>query len=576
MIKKGRWSLFLFVLGLKNCVACRTQPKPWRMNNPLEYFLHWEKSIPQSIAFRQPKGDEWKTWTWHQAGDEVRRIAQYLRDRGIEPGSHVALLSKNCTHWVLADVAIMMAGCVSVPLYPTLPAETIQQILEHSDSKAIIVGKLDNYTAQQPGIPTSLVKIGVSAYGIKDGVSWENIVQITTPLVTPHVWKGEDLLTIIYTSGTTGLPKGVMHVASAFDITVKAAHQLLNIPQHPMVFSYLPLSHIAERLGIETMGLYRGATFSFPETLDSFPKNLAATRPDYFIAVPRIWAKFQEKILEKMPQKKLDRLLSIPLVNNIIRKAIKKKLGLDRSTLFASGAAPASIALLEWWKKLGVEIFQIYGMTEDCVYAHFNSRTGNKFGTVGRPLPGLAVKIDAETQEIRVKSACNMRGYYKQPDLSAEMFDEEGYLKTGDTGEIDGDGYLTIIGRVKDQFKTDKGKYISPAPIEMKLTANTDIDQVCVVGMGIPQPIALVVLSLQGKAKSKEEIVASLSRTLDEINPHLEVYERIETAVIMKDDWTIENGLLTPSMKLKRNVLEKIHVPKYPKWYHEHGRVVWE
>ncbi len=546
------------------------------MNSPLEYFLHWEKNNPDSIAFRQPKGDDWHTWTWKQAGTEVRSIAQHLRKQGLQPGDHVSLLSKNCTHWILADLAIMMAGCVSVPLYPTLPAETIGQILEHSDSKAIIIGKLDNFDAQRPGVPASLKKVSVDYYGVRDGDWWSEIVKNTEPLAEPHSWQRDDLLTVMYTSGTTGQPKGVMHVVGNFDETVKAACTLLQVPLHPRLFSYLPLSHIAERLGIEILGLFKGAMFSFPETLETFPKNLAATQPDIFIAVPRIWAKFQEKILEKMPQKKLDTLLSIPIVNNIIRGAIKKKLGLAKAKICASGAAPASVPLLQWWKKLGVEIYQIYGMTEDCVYAHFNSQHGNKFGTVGRPLPGLQVKLAPENNEIRVKSNCMMRGYYKLPDLSAEMFDEEGYLKTGDTGEIDNEGYLTIIGRVKDQFKTDKGKYISPSPIEMKFAQNTDIEQVCVVGMGIPQPIALVVLSAIGKAKSKEEITQSISDTLDAINPHLEPYEKLERAVIMKNDWTQENGLLTPSMKLKRNELEKIHVPSYPQWYNGQGKVVWE
>lgn len=546
------------------------------MNNSLEYFLHWEKTTPQALAFRQPKGSNWATWTWQEAGNEIRRVAQHLKTQGWEPGSHVALISKNCTHWIMADMAIMMAGFVSVPLYPTLPAESIQQILEHSDSKGIIIGKLDNYSSQQAGIPASVKKISIDYYGVKDGDTWSQIVQHTAPLTQPASWKADDLMTIMYTSGTTGNPKGVMHVIGSFHETVKAAHNLLEIPLHPRVFSYLPLSHIAERLGVETLGLYRGGTFSFPETLESFPANLAATQPDYFLAVPRIWAKFQEKILEKMPQKKLDRLLAIPVVNSIIRNAIKKKLGLSKAKVFASGAAPASVPLLEWWKKLGVEIYQIYGMTEDCVFAHFNSQHGNKFGTVGRPLPGLQVKLAPDNNEIRVKSNCLMRGYYKQPDLSAEMFDEEGYLRTGDTGEIDNEGFLTIVGRVKDQFKTDKGKYISPSPIEMKLTQNPDIEQVCVVGMGIPQPIALVVLSAAGKTRTKEELTTSLTSTMDSINADLEPYERLETAVIMKGDWTIENGMLTPSMKLKRNELEKINVPKYPKWYHEQGRVVWE
>lgn len=169
-----------------------------------------------------------------------------------------------------------------------------------------------------------------------------------------------------------------------------------------------------------------------------------------------------------------------------------------------------------------------------------------------------------------------MKGYYKNPELTATMFDEEGYLKTGDTGEIDSEGFLTIIGRVKDQFKTDKGKYISPAPIELKLMQNTDIEQVCIVGMGVPQPIALTVLSTHGKGKTKEELSKSLTSIIDSVNTTLESHEQIEKAVIMKSDWTVENEMITPSMKLKRNAIEKIHLPNYPKWYAEDGKIVWE
>ena len=215
-------------------------------------------------------------------------------------------------------------------------------------------------------------------------------------------------------------------------------------------------------------------------------------------------------------------------------------------------------------------------MTEDCVYAHFNRNEANRHGTVGTPFKGLQVKI-AEGGEIRVKCPGLTLGYYKEPELTKELFDEEGYLKTGDQGEISADGYLKITGRVKDQFKTDKGKYIAPTPIEMKLLANPDIDQVCVVGMGIPQPIALVVLSAGGKAKSKEELTQGLENSVAQVNPALETYEKLEKIVIMKTDWSVENGLLTPTLKVKRNEVEKIHLPKYPTWYHtQPGIVVWE
>ncbi|MBP9924671.1 MAG: AMP-binding protein [Cyclobacteriaceae bacterium] len=545
-------------------------------SGPLSQFLKWEKEIPSQLFLRQPFNGVWKTWTYQEAGNEIRRVANGLLSQNFAKGSNLALISKNCAHWVMADLAIMMAGHVSVPLYATLTADSIQQILEHSESKLIIVGKLDDYQKQKSGIPSNVIKLGMSSYDTLEENTWEQWIEKFDPLKEPHVWKSDDLFTIMYTSGTTGKPKGVMHTCSAFDKTVTQAVKELGIQLHPISFSYLPMSHIAERMGIEMMGIYQGATFSFSETLGTFSKNLSDTQPTNFFAVPRIWAKFQEKILEKLPQKKLNTLLSIPLVNILIKKKIKKNLGLSRAKQIFSGAAPISVDILQWYQKLGITILQAYGMTEDCVYAHFNRNDANRLGTVGKPLEGLLVKI-ADGGEIRVKCPGLTIGYYKEPELSKELFDEEGYLKTGDQGEISPDGYLKITGRVKDQFKTDKGKYISPTPIELKLASNTDIEQVCVVGMGIPQPIALAVLSEAGKAKSKEDLEKSLSASLTQINPALETYEKLEKIVVMKGDWNVDNNLLTPTMKVKRNEVEKIHLPKYTAWYHtQPGAVVWE
>lgn len=544
-------------------------------HSPLDMFLHWEREIPNQIFLRQPIQGQYTTWTYRQAGQEIRKIASGLKSLNYPPASNIALLSKNCAHWLMADLAIMMAGHVSVPLYATLTPHSIQQILDHSGSKAIIIGKLDDYAAQKSGIPAGITKIGIKLYGVQEEVSWEDWSATQVPLEATHEWKGPDLLTIIYTSGTTGKPKGVMHTVQAFDSVVRTAIQELNLPTHPQMFSYLPLSHIAERMGIELYGIYAGGTFSFAESLDVFARNLAETQPNTFFAVPRIWAKFQEKILEKMPQKKLDRLIGLPLLGNVVKKSIRKKLGLSRASHIFSGAAPISVDLLKWFDRLGIRILQAYGMTEDCVYAHFNRPDANKHGTVGKPFKGLEVKISQEG-EIRVKSPSNTIGYYKEPALTAELFDADGFLRTGDKGEIDADGFLKITGRVKDQFKTDKGKYVSPTPIELKLSSNPDIEQVCVVGMGIPQPIALVVLSAAGKAKPKEQVIQSLSGQIRDINPTLEHYEELKKAVVMKDAWTIENGLLTPTMKVKRNEVEKIHLPKYPMWYEKEGAVVWE
>ena len=415
----------------------------------------------------------------------------------------------------------------------------------------------------------------MSAYQIQEEITWEGLLQHNEPLNEVSRWNNDEVMTIIYTSGTTGGPKGVMHSMGAFDAVITVAIKDLTLPMHPRLFSYLPLSHIAERMGIEMVGLYRGAEFSFAESLELFPKNLMETQPNLFFAVPRIWGKFQEKILEKLPQAKLDRLLSIPFINWIVKKSIRKKLGLAKATHIYSGAAPIAVDLLKWFEKLNVTIYQALGMTEDCVYSHFNRHRANRFGTVGQRLSGVQVKI-ASDGEFRLKCQGLMKGYYKNPELSAQAFDEEGFLRTGDIGEIDQDGFLTITGRIKDQFKTNKGKYISPAPIEVKLLASADAEQVCVVGMGIPQPIALIILSAAGKAKSKAAIIQSLSGSLAAVNSTLENYEHLEKVVIMKEDWTIENGLMTPTMKVKRNEVEKLHLPKYPKWYELDGLVVWE
>ncbi len=543
----------------------------------LQWFLDHEKTKPQAVFLRQPIGGVYREWTFSAAGKEIRAIAAGFDRLGLEPQSHVAILSKNCAHWLMADLAIQYAGHISIPIYPTLTASSIRPILEHSGSKAIFVGKLDDYRNQEAGIPIGVHKLGIDMFGTAGDSSWEEWLAEGPTDKAAYSWNMDEVFTIMYTSGTTGKPKGVMHSVAAFESTIEAAIRDLKIDTrlaHRM-FSYLPLSHIAERIGIESLGLKLGATFSFAETLDSFAQNLADTQPTVFFAVPRIWAKFREKIEQKLPPSKLNLLLSIPIINNVIRKSIKKKLGLTEAGLIFSGAAPIPVEMLQWYDKLGIKVLQAYGMTEDCVYAHFNRNDQNRFGTVGLPLKGLQVKI-ADESEIRVKCPGLTKGYYKEPELTAALFDDEGYLRTGDKGSVDQDGFLTITGRVKDQFKTDKGKYISPAPIEMSLATNSDIETVCVVGMGVPQPIAMVVLSAAGKAKSKQEVEASLLHSAVETNKDLEAHEMLEKVVILKEDWTVENGLLTPTLKVKRNELEAIYLNKYPEWYGRSEKIVWE
>lgn len=542
------------------------------MSDPLSKFYQWEKDTPGKLLFHQPLPGKILTHTWSEAGQEIRKMASALQSLNLPARSKVAILSKNCSHWMMADYAILMAGHISVPIYPTLSAHAVKQILDHSESKLIFVGKLDDYESQKPGI--ELPKICFDHYGINDGTTWSSLIEKHQPLQSPSAWDRYEVATIKYTSGTTGLPKGVMISQHAIDNALSHAFPIMKTGQNDRFFSYLPLSHIAERMLVEFGTIYNGATVYFSESLDKFATNLAHAQPTVFLAVPRIWARFREKILEKLPQKKLDTLLSIPLIGSLVKSKIKKNLGLSKANWMITGASPIPLELLEWYSKIGITIREVYGMTENLAWATSNVQD-LKFGTIGKPWKNVQFRLSPEG-EIQTKSDTTMIGYYKSPGETKESFTDDGYLRSGDIGEIDANGFVTITGRIKDQFKTDKGKYIAPQPIELKFSSNTDVEQVCVVGMGVPQPMALIVLSVAGKAKGKDEIMRSISATLEDVNKDLENYERLNAAVIMNNDWTIENGLITPSLKVKRNEVEKIHLPKYPHWYGLHRKVVWE
>jgi long-chain acyl-CoA synthetase len=543
------------------------------IQTPLDAFLYWEKHAPNQIFLKQPINGKYVTYTYAEAGNEVRKIAAVLKSYNLPEKSHIALLSKNCAHWCMADIAITMSGFVSIPIYPTLNASSINQILVHSEAKAIIIGKLDDFKSQKPGVP-DIPRISVRLYNQNEGDIWEDLIETHEPLKNSYNQQPDDLHTIIYTSGTTGVPKGVMHTAGNLMVSANTLTTLFELPNNLRLFSYLPLAHVAERVLINA-GLKLGGVIAFSESLETFASDLEKTQPQIFFAVPRIWTKFREKILESVSQRKLNFLLNVPILNAVVKNKLKKKLGLKDAVFICSAAAPIASSLVKWYRKLDIIIYQGYGMTEDCCVSHFNTVHADKIGTVGKTLFNVKAKL-SELGEICVKNDCLMKGYFKEPGITASVFDSEGYLKTGDIGEFDHDGFLTITGRIKDQFKTDKGKYISPSHIELILSKNTDIEQICVVGTGIPQPIALVTLSELGKIKTKEAITNSLIESVKAMNSLLEKHEKIEKVVIMKEDWSVDNGLTTPTLKVKRNSIEKIHQQFYKMWFNMNDMVIFE
>ncbi len=541
-------------------------------------LYHWEKTKPDATYLSQPIGDQYHHWTWKQAGQEIRRIAAALQEMDLPPRSNIALISKNCAHWIMTDLAIMMAGHVSVPLYPNIHADTVRYILEHSESKVIFIGKLDDWDSMKSGLTDDILPISFPLYGPEGYNKWEGLTAKHEPLQGEPNRNMDELMTIIYTSGTTGTPKGVMHNFEALSFaTTNALSSGVLDPgtDGGRYFSYLPLSHIAERLLTDMGSIYSGGQVYFAYTLETFNQNLVTAKPTVFLAVPRIWTKFKGAILSKMPPKKLNLFLKIPILSGIVKKKIKGNLGLDQANNLISGAAPIAPTLLEWYQKLGIDIQEAYGMTENAAYSHCNPKGKCKISTVGTVMPNVECKI-SDIGEILVKSKATMTGYYKQPDKTAETMTEDGFLKTGDQGEIDASGYLKITGRVKDIFKTAKAKYVAPSPIELKLSKNACIEQVCVVGTGMPQPMALVVLSELGATMDKAEIVESLKSTLDEVNPTLQKHEKLKKAIVMQEAWTVENNMLTPSLKIKRNPLEKKFKGQYDNWYELAETIVWQ
>lgn len=468
----------------------------------------------------------------------------------------------------------MMAGHIAVPLYPNLTADTMKQTLQHCEAEVLFIGKLDDWTSMKPGVPQGVKCISLPFTEHDEYDKWEDLIKQQLPLKENIIRKSEEVSTIIYTSGTTGMPKGVMHQFKNFAFAAQNAIIYLSLKSTDRFFSYLPLSHIAERLLVGTISLYVGGEVSFAESLPKFAKNLSDSKPTVFLGVHRIWSKFQQGILAKMPQQKLDTLLKIPIVSTFVKRKIRKGLGLSKTTNVLTGAAPTPPALIRWFESIGIKIQEAYAMTENCCYSHGSKSDKIKIGFVGQPLPNCEVKLNDEN-EILIKHEALMLGYYKEPELTKENFTVDGFLKTGDEGYIDEEGFLKITGRVKDLFKTMKGKYVAPSPIEMKVASYSEIEQVCIVGSGLPQPMALVTLSENGRRKTKDDLEVGFIEIVSKVNTSLDAHERLDKLVVIIDEWTVENGLLTPTMKIKRKEIEKQYSHRYEEWYQQKGVVSW-
>jgi len=550
----------------------------------LDHVYDHEVALADWVLLTQPiGGGRVVDYSWRQTMDQARRMAAHLGSRGFEPGARIALLSKNCAHFFIAELAIWMAGGTTVAIFPTETAANVRYVLEHSEASLLFVGKLDNWAQQASGVPAGLPVIALPLAPPTAFENWDAIIARTDPVGGRPARAADDLAMLMYTSGSTGQSKGVM---VTFRALTRAAEGIVQDSRSRLgkgesrMLSYLPLAHSFERSWVEAASLVNGDShIFFADSLDTFLQDLQRARPTLFISVPRLWLKFQQGVFTKMPPAKLDRLLRIPILGRIVARKVLKGLGLDAVVQAGSGSAPLPPDLIRWYRRLGLRLFEGYGMTEDNSFSHSSNESSSEPGFVGVPLPGVQVRLGPDG-EILIKSPGQFSGYYKAPELTAASFTPDGFFCTGDLGERRPDGLLKITGRKKELFKTTKGEYVAPAPIENRLNAHPMIELSMVSGMGQPAPYAVVVLDEQLRPRVADPAVranveAELGKLLHDVNEGLAPFERLRMLVVAREPWSIENGCLTPTMKIKRSRIEDSVAGQVDTWYAAQGHILW-
>jgi long-chain acyl-CoA synthetase len=562
------------------------------------------------------RGAAWQTLTWRQVGDIVREVATGLIALGRKRGEAVGLLSASRAEWVQADFAILSAGCVTIPIYPTYPPDLVQYIVNDAGVKTLFVedptqlAKVLEVQGKMEGIEQTIVISGdegkepsprVFAWEALRRLGQENRERLERELAarvadtTP-----DDIATIVYTSGTTGPPKGVMQTHGNHIAALESAAQLLRVSEGDVHLLFLPLAHSFARLEAFA-GVHRGLTTAFAESLDRLRENLPEVRPHFICSVPRVFEKVYAGVLAKAeagsPIKKkiftwavgVGRRVSqlkqagtpVPgrlvfkyrLAHKLVFSKMHAALG-GRLRFAVSGGAPLSKDIAEFFHAAGILILEGYGLTETCPILAANREDAYKFGSVGRPVPGVEIKL-APDGEILGRGANIAKGYFKKPDATREVFLPDGWFATGDIGRLDEEGFLYITDRKKDLIVTAGGMNIAPQNIENLLKTDPFISQVMVHGDRRPYPVALLTLNPEELLKFAKEqgilttdpatlvkhpkVVERVSRIVEQKNSELQSYAKIKKFAILPEDFTVDNGTLTPTLKVKRKVIAEKH-----------------
>lgn len=541
-----------------------------------EFLIANEQEFSREIYLRQPKGNQWIEFTWGQTIDQARRVATFLQQSGLKKGDRVAIFSKNCAEWYIVDFGISLAGMVSVPLFVNQREESIHYVLENAKVKFIFVGKVDEVQRVITYLPTSIPSASLGYHEELKITSWQTVLA-ESPLKSVYYPKKDDYFTIMYTSGTAGPPKGVVFTHGIISNYLALYPQdLRSINEGPFYsfLSYLPLAHVYERSAIALGSVVVPSTVSFIESLERFVDNLRDAQPTFFGGVPRVWTAFQEKILKKLPEKRLYFLLAIPGISFLLKRFIKSKLGLAKCANFFSGASPLSTSVLTFFNKIGIPILEGYGQTEDLAYATVSHLGTEKPGYVGKPRLNVEIKL-GDDHEILVKSPCLMKGYYRNKAATNRAFTQDGWLRTGDIGEIDKQNRVKIVGRLSEIYKNQQGEFVSPREVEDFFALNY-LDQVCLSGQGLTVNVMIATLNQVGQNMPRESLVNILQRDLRSINQRLAKHEKVGKILVVKGPWTAENGFLTPTFKIRRGIIENHYEVLLKTTTEQAGVIFWE
>lgn len=523
------------------------------VKSPLEMFYRWEQETPDKVYLRQPTNLVWQEYTWREVADRVRRIASFLHSKNYPAGSRIAIWSSNSSDWPIVDLAIMLSGHISVPIYPGQDTGSANYVFKHSESRLVFTGDFDQAANVHDALVEGMETVAMLGCSIHSDTSLEKIIGEYPPYPESPVPDPEGIFTIIYTSGTTGNPKGVMHMHQTPGHVVPGLAKAFRMDgADNQLFSFLPMSHAAERIIIGMTSLYTNASISFSEGLATFGDEIRSVQPTLFFAVPRLWVKFKEGIDAKIPPAVQAQL------NDEQKAAVATQLGLGRARFILTGSAPCPRDVQDWFLDMGIILRDAYGMTENFIHGVGWLQDDHPIpGCVGRPMDdSIQVRL-SDTGEIQFKSKGLMKGYYLNDEKTAEVF-EDGWYCTGDSGKFDENGNLWVTGRVSEVFKTSKGKFIVPMRLEDHFGRSPLLAQFCVMGHGLDQPILLTTLSESGAALDQQALKSQLEALLDEVNADVPAYERVGQ-ICVTPEWTIENTLLTPTMKLKRNQIEQTY-----------------